>query len=128
MGVTRTGRFAALTNFRDLSVPKKDRPPSRGALARDFLRGEESARDFLSRIGGDANSFEGFNLLVSDGGELWSFSNVEDGGPVALPPGVYGLSNHLLETPWPKVVAARDRLSARPRRRAGRAGARGPPS
>jgi uncharacterized protein with NRDE domain len=110
LGVTRTGRFAALTNFRDLSVPRKDRPPSRGSLVAEFLRGHESARAFLSRIRPGAGSYEGFNLLVSDGAELWSFSNV-DGNAVALTTGVWGLSNHLLETPWPKVVAARARLA-----------------
>ncbi|MGE5718187.1 MAG: NRDE family protein, partial [Acidobacteriota bacterium] len=58
-----------------------------------------------------AGRYHGFNLLVSDGAELWSFSNVE-GDPVRLDPGVRGLSNHLLETPWPKVRAARARLEA----------------
>lgn len=111
LGVTRTGRFAALTNFRDLSAPKKDDPPSRGTLVADFLRGEEPAWDFLARIRDGAKSYEGFNVLVSDGEELWSFSNVE-GTPVALTPGVWGLSNHLLETPWPKVATARARLAA----------------
>jgi uncharacterized protein with NRDE domain len=109
LGVTRTGRFAALTNFRDLSAPKKDAATSRGALVAEFLRGEETPRGFLSRIRGRAPSFEGFNLLVSDDDELWSFSNVE-GDPVSVAPGIYGLSNHLLETPWPKVTAARARL------------------
>ena len=111
LGVTRTGRFSALTNFRDMSVPKKDAATSRGALVAEFLRGEETPRGFLSRIRDRAGSFEGFNLLVSDGDEMWSFSNVE-GEPVLLAPGVYGLSNHLLETPWPKVVTARERLAA----------------
>jgi uncharacterized protein with NRDE domain len=110
MGVTRTGRFAALTNFRDAAAPRKSGAPSRGTLVGDFLRSEETAREFLSRIRAGADSFEGFNLLVSDGGELWSFSNAEESGPVALSPGVYGLSNHLLETSWPKVTAARARF------------------
>jgi uncharacterized protein with NRDE domain len=109
LGVTRTGRFAALTNFRDLSVPKKATAPSRGALVSEFLRSEETARAFLSRLRGGADSFEGFNLVVADGSDLFSFSNVE-GEPALLAPGVYGLSNHLLETPWPKVTAARARL------------------
>lgn len=110
LGVTQTGRFAALTNFRDLSAPKNDAATSRGALVAEFLRGEETPRRFLSRIRGRASSFEGFNLLVSDDDELWSFSNVE-GDPVLVAPGVYGLSNHLLETPWPKVVTARELLA-----------------
>jgi uncharacterized protein with NRDE domain len=93
-----------------LCVPKKDAATSRGALVAEFLRGEETPRRFLSRIRGRASSFEGFNLLVSDDDELWSFSNVE-GDPVLVAPGVYGLSNHLLETPWPKVVTARELLA-----------------
>lgn len=111
LGVTRAGRFAALTNFRDASAPKKDGAPSRGALAADFLRGDAAAADYVATVQPGAGRYHGFNLLVSDGGELWSFSNVE-GDPVRLGPGVRGLSNHLLETPWPKVTAARSRLEA----------------
>ncbi|HVO51519.1 MAG TPA: NRDE family protein [Thermoanaerobaculia bacterium] len=110
LGVTRSGRFAALTNFRDMSVAKKDAATSRGALVREFLRMEESAADYASRLRAGSGAFEGFNLLLFDGRDLVSYSNVE-GAPVVLPPGVYGLSNHLLETPWPKVVAARERLA-----------------
>jgi uncharacterized protein with NRDE domain len=111
LGVTRKGRFAALTNFRDASAPKKDGAPSRGALAADFLRGGGAAADYVAAVQPGAGRYNGFNLLVSDGAELWSFSNVE-GDPVRLGPGVRGLSNHLLETPWPKVTAARSRLEA----------------
>ena len=110
LGVTRSGRFAALTNYRDLTVPRKTGAPSRGRLVRDFLGGEEKAAGFVSRIVTGADAFEGFNLVVSDGEELWSVSNVE-GDAVRLTPGVWGLSNHLLETPWPKVVTARRRLA-----------------
>jgi uncharacterized protein with NRDE domain len=111
LGVTRAGRFAALTNFRDASAPKKGGAPSRGALAADFLRGDAAAADYVAAVQPGAGRYRGFNLLVSDGAELWSFSNVE-GDPVRLGPGVRGLSNHLLETPWPKVTAARSRLEA----------------
>jgi uncharacterized protein with NRDE domain len=113
MGVTRAGRFAALTNFRDMAAARKSGAPSRGRLVGDFLRRKEEERpsEYVARVQPGASAFEGFNLLLSDGTELVSFSNVE-GGAVSLPPGVYGLSNHLLETPWPKVVAARARLDA----------------
>jgi uncharacterized protein with NRDE domain len=111
LGVTRAGRFAALTNFRDASAPKKDGAPSRGALAADFLKGRASAAEYVGNVRPGAGRYHGFNLLVSDGTELWSFSNVE-GDPVRLPPGVRGLSNHLIETPWPKVTAASARLEA----------------
>jgi uncharacterized protein with NRDE domain len=111
LGVTRKGRFAALTNFRDALAPKKDGAPSRGALTANFLRGQATAADYVAAIQPGAGRYHGFNLLVSDGAELWSFSNVE-GDPVRLGSGVRGLSNHLLETPWPKVTAARSRLEA----------------
>ena len=111
LGITREGRFAALTNFRDMSAPKKDGAPSRGALAADFLRGRSAAADYVVAIQAGAGHYHGFNLLVSDGAELWSFSNVE-GDPERLRPGIWGLSNHLLETPWPKVTTARLRLEA----------------
>ncbi|MCM3878070.1 MAG: NRDE family protein [Thermoanaerobaculia bacterium] len=111
LGVTRTGRFAALTNFRDASIPKRDGAPSRGVLAADFLRGDAAAAAYVAAVRSGAGRYHGFNLLVSDGAELWSFSNVE-GDPVRLGPGVRGLSNHLLETPWPKVTAARSRLES----------------
>ena len=94
-----------------MSVPKKDGAPSRGALTADFLRGDAAAADYVAAVQPRAGRYHGFNLLVSDGAELWSFSNVE-GDPVRLGPGVRGLSNHLLETPWPKVTAARARLEA----------------
>ena len=111
LGVTRGGRFAALTNFRDASAPRKNGAPSRGGLAADFLRGATSAADYAAAVRAIAGRYHGFNLLVSDGAELWSFSNVE-GEPEHLGPGVWGLSNHLLETPWPKVTTARSRLEA----------------
>ncbi|MFI5121059.1 MAG: NRDE family protein [Thermoanaerobaculia bacterium] len=111
LGITRAGRFAALTNFRDASAPKRDGAPSRGALAADFLRGGASAADYVAGVQSVAFRYHGFNLLASDGAEMWSFSNVE-GDPVRLGPGIRGLSNHLLETPWPKVTAARSRLEA----------------
>lgn len=107
LGVTDTGRFAAVTNVREPGSPKGSR--SRGKLTRNFLLGEESAGDYLAGIEGPA--YSGFNLLVSDGNGLWYGSN-RDGVPRELPPGIYGLSNHLLDTPWPKLVAARERFSA----------------
>jgi uncharacterized protein with NRDE domain len=111
LGVTRAGRFAALTNFRDASAPKKDGAPSRGALAAEFLRGDATAAHYVAAVQPRASRYHGFTVLVSDGAELWSFSNVE-GDPERLGPGVWGLSNHLLETPWPKVTTARSRLEA----------------
>ncbi len=110
LGVAPSGRFAALTNYRD---PAAQRPsaPSRGRLPVDFLSGGESAPTYLAGLVDQAGEFNGFNLLVGDGRSLWCFSNVE-GRPHELAPGVYGLSNHLLDTAWPKVAAAKSALTA----------------
>jgi uncharacterized protein with NRDE domain len=112
MGVTRGGRFAAVTNFRDpaQSLPA---PRSRGELALDFLLGEETAESYLERILAVAGEYAGFNLLAGAGGDLWYCSNsAGDSRPRALAPGFYGLSNARLDTPWPKVELGKSRLRA----------------
>lgn len=109
MGVTRQGRFAALTNFRDPAQMRAD-APSRGALVADFLTGNESPLAYLERIAPHAGRCNGYNLLLGDGDSLWWSSNM-GGEPRALPPGVYGVSNHLLDTPWPKVGAGKTALA-----------------
>lgn len=102
LGVRTDGRFAAVTNVREPGVPKG--PRSRGDLVRDFLLGDGPAAGFARAVAGA--DYSGFNLLVADGGSLWYRSN-RDGQARELAPGVYGLSNHLLDTPWPKLVAAK---------------------
>jgi len=109
MGVTRTGRFAALTNFRDPAQNRKG-VPSRGGLVADFLCGNEKPTDYLKRIALGSRQCNGYNLLVSDGATLWWSSNM-GGAAHSLEPGVYGVSNHLLDTPWPKVGAGKTALS-----------------
>ncbi|HMB92447.1 MAG TPA: NRDE family protein [Rhodothermales bacterium] len=108
MGMTRTGRFAALTNHRDLRNLKED-APTRGALVADFLKSEQQPKAYLEALAPVADRYNGFNLLVGDVDALYSFSN---GDPVIrkLPPGLYGLSNAVLDTPWPKVERGKERL------------------
>lgn len=105
LGITRGGRFAALTNYRD---PRHLVPgsPSRGRLVSDFLAGGERPGDYLARIAREGGRYNGFNLFVADGERLAYYSN-RDGAVRELPPGIYGVSNHLLDTPWPKLTAAR---------------------
>lgn len=99
MGITREGRFAAVTNYRDLSI-RVEEPRSRGALVRSFLEGDEAPEAFLSALARE--SYGPFSLLVGVPGALWWTSSVT--GEVArIPPGIHALSNHLLDTPWPKV-------------------------
>lgn len=105
MGVTRGGRFAAVTNFRDPS-DKRSTARSRGGLVTDFLLGAEPPGDFLARLAGRVHEYNGFNLVLGDGETLWYYGSRE-GEPRAIPPGVHGLSNHLLDEPWPKVTRAR---------------------
>ena len=107
LGVTESGRFAAVTNVREPNMAKA--ASSRGALTRDFLLANMPAGDFAQQIEG--SHYAGFNLLLSDGESLLYCSN-RDGKPRALPPGIYGLSNHLLDSPWPKLVQARQRFTA----------------
>jgi uncharacterized protein with NRDE domain len=110
LGVTRSGRFAALTNYRDPEQRLK-RAPSRGALVTSMLASGASVADgleYLRRVGANYN---GFNLIFSDGARLGIYESVRGAGR-ELGPGIYGLSNHLLDTPWPKVQRSKSRLQA----------------
>jgi uncharacterized protein with NRDE domain len=108
LGVTRDGRFAALTNYRDARQPKAD-APSRGHLVGNFLLSDLDPRSYLDEIRIAAPRYNGFNLLAGDTESVFCFSNRES-TVHKLPPGIHGLSNHLLDTPWPKVVRGKQRL------------------
>ncbi|QDX80435.1 hypothetical protein B9N43_03660 [Denitratisoma sp. DHT3] len=109
LGVSRSGRFSALTNFRS---PDHLKPagPSRGGLVSGFLTGTDSASAYLAAVEPDAFRYSGFNLLVCDGATLGWLNNV-DGHRRLLTPGIYGLSNALLDTPWPKVEQSKSALA-----------------
>ncbi len=109
MGVTHGGRFAALTNFRDPAQMRKS-APSRGRLVADFLTGNEASGAYISHVADAGRQCNGYNLLAGDGESLWWSSNI-DGESRPLAPGVYGVSNHLLDTPWPKVGAGKTALA-----------------
>ncbi len=109
LGVTRQGRWAALTNVREPKPVPAGR--SRGLLVSGFLRGSDAPQRYLARLARWGHRFAGFNLLAGDGCELASLSNRDDGVRL-LPPGCYGLGNHLLETPWPKVEQAKLQFKA----------------
>ena len=110
LGVDRRGRFAVLTNYRDSTRSRSD-APSRGALVAGAVADARAVRAQLAELQRRAQIYNGFNLLFSDGRELAVYESIPNQGRV-LGPGVYGLSNHLLDTPWPKVVAAKTALSA----------------
>ncbi|MGZ5063156.1 MAG: NRDE family protein [Usitatibacter sp.] len=110
MGITREGRFAAVTNFRDPS-DRRSTARSRGGLVTEFLLGSESPRRDLAGLAGRSGDYNGFNLIVGDGAELLYFGSRESEAR-AIEPGVHGLSNHLLDEPWPKVVQGRMGMQA----------------
>jgi uncharacterized protein with NRDE domain len=115
MGITRTGRFAAITNYRDPGRVKSG-APSRGRLVRDFLQDSPPASEYFAQLRLVTADYNGFNLLLGDETGLYYHSNYT-GEIRALTAGWYGLSNHLLDTPWPKVQRGlrllRDRLDRR---------------
>lgn len=114
IGVTRDGRFAAITNVRAPSEMRAD-APTRGGLVADYLTGDFTPAQYVARIAPDAARFNGFNLLVGDREQLiWYSNRAEDdernGKPLAA--GVYGLSNAGLDCCWPKVVRTKAQFAS----------------
>ena len=105
MGVTREGRFAAVTNFRD-PADKRSTALSRGGLVTEYLLSLDTPREFARRLAARVPDYNGFNLILGDGASLVFFGSRE-GEARDITPGVHGLSNHLLDEPWPKVVRGR---------------------
>jgi uncharacterized protein with NRDE domain len=108
MGITRGGKISMLTNYRDLRTLKPD-APSRGHLVADYLIKPVHPETYLAGIVPYAQQYNGFNLLVGDSDSLWYYSNFGD-GIRQLTSGVFGLSNHLLDTPWPKVARGKTKF------------------
>lgn len=109
MGLTKQGRFAAVTNFRD-GAPKGVAPRSRGELVGAFLTTAEAPQPYLQSVAARQTEYAGFSTLAGDLGQLWYLSNYGR-GIQAVAPGVHGLSNHLLDTPWPKVANGKRELA-----------------
>ncbi|HVT45966.1 MAG TPA: NRDE family protein [Thermoanaerobaculia bacterium] len=110
MGVSASGRFAAVTNYRDgLATPPDG--PSRGLLVIRFLRTDSTAAEFLAQARTEVPLFAPFNLFVCDGRTLGYLSSVQPEAEI-LSPGVHGLSNGLLDSRWPKVERGRTALRA----------------
>ncbi len=113
MGINRSGHFAAVTNYRD---PQQTRPAerSRGDLVLSYLHGNLLASQYLDELSSRAGDYAGFNLLLGDGKDLWYMSNsgyCDEQTPRKLLPGIYGLSNASLDTPWPKVQRGKQVLA-----------------
>ena len=108
LGVTRSGRMAAITNFRD-PVLVRPNAPTRGYLVSNFLTGEDAPKNYMEKIEQTGKNYNGFNLLAGDSAALYYYSN--HGKQIQhLKPGIHGLSNRLLDTPWPKVEKGKKQL------------------
>ncbi len=105
-GITKQGRVAAITDYRNPALLKSN-APSRGEIVRSFLLSHERPSDFIHGIAQKAQEFNGFNLIFGEKDELYWYSNLGDESR-RLTPNIYGLCNHLLDTPWPKVVRSKN--------------------
>lgn len=110
LGITRNGRFAALTNYRQ-GGHRAGTARSRGELTKDYLIGVESPEQYLECVKARAGDYHGFSLILGDLESYWFYSN-RGGGTHKITPGVHGLSNHLLDEPWPKVSRGIDGVTA----------------
>ncbi|MBT2571204.1 NRDE family protein [Planococcus sp. ISL-110] len=108
LGVTKQGRIAALTNFRDPTNLEAGRL-SRGAVVKDFLAGTHSPKEYLQSI--NAKQYAGFNVIIGDAERLFYYNNIQEES-YEIPPGTHGLSNHFLNTPWPKVTKGKEKLAS----------------
>jgi uncharacterized protein with NRDE domain len=102
-------RVGVVTNFREFGRRRRS-APSRGGLIPGYLSGDSAPEEYLRALETDAPGFAGFNLLLADHRSLWYASNRADQFARELPPGIYGLSNEFLDTPWPKLVRVRARF------------------
>lgn len=108
LGVNQSGRFAAVTNFAE-TPPNPIPPRSRGELTADFLTSDIECEAYLKGVQKKAQEYRGFNLLISDGKNVYYYSNRLD-HMKKLSPGFYGLSNQLLDCDWPKVIKGKEQL------------------
>jgi len=110
LGVSRSGRFGAVTNFRELERAAAPDAPTRGRLVPDFLAADGLPGALVAATAGAADRYAGFNLLLAAPDSLHYCSNRVPEPARALAPGIYGLSNHWLDSPWPKLVRSRERF------------------
>jgi len=108
LGITKQGRFAALTNYRK---PDEDATgkQSRGQIIRDYLSSDVYSKNFLESLKKNKNNYVGFNIIIGDQNQLFYYNNIEN-QIEEISPGTHSLSNHFLDTPWPKVTKGRTRL------------------
>lgn len=106
LGIDRQRRFGIITNYREMTRASPG-APSRGELIPQYLEARDGAGEYLARLQANAARYAGFSLLLGDDTELWYASNRSEPFARRLEPGIYGLSNHFLDTPWPKLLRVR---------------------
>ena len=116
LGVTKDGKFAALTNYRQAPQFLNSNAMGRGYLVPNFLKGNDCVREYLQRISDEADNYNGFNLLVGQLSlhgktEMGYYGNVEERVINMLSPGIHVLSNNTLNCSWPKMVYGRQRFA-----------------
>jgi len=109
LGINRTGRIAALTNFRNPGShdPRRE---SRGHIITGWLNSNESTEEYLGKLDSSTIKYNGFSLLAGDLKNIYFYSNCSNEKPILLTQGIYALSNHLLDTAWPKAIAGKQRF------------------
>lgn len=110
MGINTNGKVSLLTNYRDLRNIKQN-APTRGTLVSDYLKNQDRPKEYLEKIDTISESYNGFNLIIGNQDDLWYYSN-EARRITMLGSGLYGLSNALLDTPWPKLERAKEKVGA----------------
>jgi len=102
LALSTKGKFAAITNYRDLSAIDPN-APSRGNLINDFLMNDYTADEYSQNLINEGKKYNGFNLVYTDFNKMYYYNNVTNEAK-ELPPGTYGLSNAFLDTDWPKLT------------------------
>ncbi|OMP66092.1 NRDE family protein [Domibacillus epiphyticus] len=109
LGVSKSGRICALTNYRDPSELNTQKE-SRGSIVRSFLESQMNAETFLEELDREKDCYPGFNIVAGTKDELFSYSNKSGEKPIQLPPGIHSVSNAFMNTPWPKTVKAKKEM------------------
>lgn len=110
LGMSKDGKFATLTNYRDVKYMKKNDKRSRGDIVTNFLTNDIHPEQYLQQLHERRDQYNGFNVIVGDADNLYYYGN-EQGKIIKIEPGTHSLSNQLLNTPWPKVVRAKSLLN-----------------
>jgi len=108
LGITKTGKFAALTNYRDIEEDATGKQ-SRGDIIRQYLESDVYSKDFLESLKSNKDNYTGFNVIAGNENELYYYNNIQN-EITKIPSGTHSLSNHFLNTPWPKVVKGKTKL------------------